>query len=308
MKKGVCVVVGAQYGFEGKGLIVQALAEEYGAHVRAGGGLDECSRIHHNGKELELMFLPVGFQNVSANLYVGPGTALTLERLLSEVSSADNGKDGLDISSRLIVDRRSQMFAELDGAPDWLNTSDDVGLMMADEPSVLVQGCGGYGNSIVHHRTEDSDLTTSTTGSTLDECGLPISRVDRVILATRMFPVRAGQREDSLPKSTTWARVSHQAHAFIMMKAPSGAVLQVGRIDLDQVAEAARVQAATEIAVTDLHLSYPDVSKCDIWEDLPVLVTDFLSALEDRIETAVTLVGVSNTVKGGWRCLQKKAH
>lgn len=87
----ILAVIGAQYGSEGKGVVVSNLAKEYDVHVRVGGSNAGHSHIAY-GMKFKQQIIPVGWANPEAELVIGRGALLDrelLERELAEVSQAD---------------------------------------------------------------------------------------------------------------------------------------------------------------------------------------------------------------------------
>src|SRR4029077_9739713 len=84
--RNVDVIVGGQYGSEGKGHIASYLAREYDVLVRVGGPnaghkafMSQTPYIHHQ--------LPSGtLRNTSARLVLAPGAVLNVDLLLKEMS------------------------------------------------------------------------------------------------------------------------------------------------------------------------------------------------------------------------------
>lgn len=85
MSKGrVTAVVGAQYGSEGKGAIVQHLAQQYNVHVRTGGP-NAGHTIYYNDKEFKMQVIPCGWINLHSNLIIGPGALVNVDQLKKEL-------------------------------------------------------------------------------------------------------------------------------------------------------------------------------------------------------------------------------
>ena len=58
----VLAVIGAQYGSEGKGVIVHHLADRYDVHVRVGGP-NAGHTIKHDGYVYKMRSIPCGWTN-----------------------------------------------------------------------------------------------------------------------------------------------------------------------------------------------------------------------------------------------------
>ncbi|MFJ7142945.1 adenylosuccinate synthetase [Pseudomonas protegens] len=103
----VDVLIGGQYGSEGKGNIVAYLAREYDVMVRVGGpnaGHTVASAVgtftyHH---------LPSGSRDVTARLLLGPGMTIHLPGLLREIEQCGIGPE------RLFIDPQATIIEEAD--------------------------------------------------------------------------------------------------------------------------------------------------------------------------------------------------
>ena len=79
------VIVGAQWGDEGKGKIVDALAARADVVVRFQGGDNACHTIYARGKKHVFHVLPSGILRPSALCLIGGGVVLNLEKLTAEL-------------------------------------------------------------------------------------------------------------------------------------------------------------------------------------------------------------------------------
>ena len=97
------VLVGAQYGDEGKGKIVDYLIQEENlkAIARFNGGSNAGHTINVNGKELVTHTIPSGLLHDGVKLYIGSGTLVDPVRVLEELDSINEA--GIDIKDRLVI-------------------------------------------------------------------------------------------------------------------------------------------------------------------------------------------------------------
>src|SRR3989344_8652148 len=89
------VVVGAQFGDEGKGKIVTYLAKDASSIIRFNGGANAGHTVYLNGKKIVSHLLPCGGLYQGKNLYLGPGMVIDPEALLKEIQDLKNA-GGLD--------------------------------------------------------------------------------------------------------------------------------------------------------------------------------------------------------------------
>ncbi|HLT98632.1 MAG TPA: adenylosuccinate synthase [Burkholderiaceae bacterium] len=95
------VVIGTQWGDEGKGKIVDWLAESAQGVVRFQGGHNAGHTLWINGKKTILRLIPSGIMHQHVTCYIGNGVVLSPEALLKEIGELEDA--GLDVRSRLRV-------------------------------------------------------------------------------------------------------------------------------------------------------------------------------------------------------------
>ena len=95
------VVIGTQWGDEGKGKIVDWLAESAQGVVRFQGGHNAGHTLWINGVKTILRLIPSGIMHPHVTCYIGNGVVLSPEALLKEIGELEEA--GLDVRSRLRV-------------------------------------------------------------------------------------------------------------------------------------------------------------------------------------------------------------
>ncbi len=95
------VLIGAQWGDEGKGKVVDLLASRCDAVVRFQGGHNAGHTVIHGGETLVLHLLPSGILNPDVECLIGNGVALYLPQLFEELQSIT--RHGVDPDGRLFV-------------------------------------------------------------------------------------------------------------------------------------------------------------------------------------------------------------
>ena len=97
------VVVGAQWGDEGKGKVVDLLGTHMDMVVRFQGGNNAGHTLVVNGKKTVLHLLPSGIMNEKADCIIGPGVVVNPFVLLSEIDTLE--KEGHSCANVKISDR-----------------------------------------------------------------------------------------------------------------------------------------------------------------------------------------------------------
>ncbi len=95
------VVLGAQWGDEGKGKIVDLLTEQIGAVVRFQGGHNAGHTLVINGKKTVLHLIPSGILRADALCLIGNGVVLHPAALQKEIAELE--ATGIDVRSRLKI-------------------------------------------------------------------------------------------------------------------------------------------------------------------------------------------------------------
>lgn len=95
------VVVGTQWGDEGKGKIVDWLTDHAQGVVRFQGGHNAGHTLVIGEKEYKLNLVPSGIVRAGVKCYIGNGVVLDIHHLLSEIVVLE--KDGIDVRSRLKI-------------------------------------------------------------------------------------------------------------------------------------------------------------------------------------------------------------
>ena len=116
----VDVLVGLQYGSEGKGKISRYLADEYSISVRVG-GWQSGHTFEYKGKIYRMRQLPCQWTNSNIKIVIGAGALINLDVLNSEIELIE--KDGYEIRNRLYIDKRAIVIRNNDCAEVEKNNS-----------------------------------------------------------------------------------------------------------------------------------------------------------------------------------------
>ena len=95
------VIIGTQWGDEGKGKIVDLLAPKIDAVVRFQGGHNAGHTLMVNGKKTILRLIPSGILHPHVHCFIGSGVVVSLEALFKEVEELENA--GLTVKKRLMI-------------------------------------------------------------------------------------------------------------------------------------------------------------------------------------------------------------
>src|ERR1700733_14655903 len=89
MNKAV-VILGTQWGDEGKGKIVDLLTDHVAAVVRFQGGHNAGHTLVINGEKTILRLIPSGILHANVKCYIGNGVVLSPSALFKEIQELEN--------------------------------------------------------------------------------------------------------------------------------------------------------------------------------------------------------------------------
>lgn len=95
------VLIGLQYGDEGKARIIDTIAHEYDVIARFNGGSNAGHTIESNGKRISLHQVPSGIFHDDKILYIGSGCVVNPEKLMAEI--AEISALGLSLAGRFHI-------------------------------------------------------------------------------------------------------------------------------------------------------------------------------------------------------------
>ena len=109
MKSGkTAVIVGAQWGDEGKGKIVDVLSESFSVVARYAGGHNAGHTVIINGKKFILQLVPCGVLRHGCCSVIGNGVVLDPMAFLKEVAALREA--GVQVDGNLFVSNRAQVI------------------------------------------------------------------------------------------------------------------------------------------------------------------------------------------------------
>jgi len=241
----VDVLVGGQYGSEGKGNIVAYLAREYDVLVRVGGPNAGHTVASSKGKLVHHL-LPSGSSFTRGKLLLGPGMTIDVKGLLEEVK-----KTGIE-RGRLFIDPQASVIEEEDreaekgvvgaiastgsgsGAAkarritrrgdkerpvrlardvpeleEFLgSTVDELERSYRAGHSILLEGTQGSGLSIYHGQYPYVTSRDTNVAGCLAEAGISPSRVRKILMVVRTTPIRVADPDGT--ESNTSGRLKHE--------------------------------------------------------------------------------------------------
>nr|QKY14990.1 adenylosuccinate synthase (ADDS) [Polytomella parva] len=122
----VSVVLGTQWGDEGKGKLVDILAKQYDVVARAQGGANAGHTIYDDaGTKFALHLVPSGILHKNATCIVGNGVVLHVPSLFEEISKLE--AKGVVVNGKLKISDRAHLLFDLHKEVDGLREAELAG-------------------------------------------------------------------------------------------------------------------------------------------------------------------------------------
>ena len=239
------IVVGGQYGSEGKGKVVALLASaSHAPWIVRCGGPNSGHTVTIDGREVILRQVPSCSEPHTATFCVAAGCVVDVDILLRELNLL-----GID-RERIIVDPRAVIVTEADRVAEgaelngiastcsgtgWalirrMSRKSGVPLVgsstilrercrietvapllhqvVDDGGDVIIEGTQGFALSLLHGQDYPYVTSRDTTASGFAmEVGLSPRLVDNIVMVLRTFPIRVGGTSGPFPNEITWDEI-----------------------------------------------------------------------------------------------------
>lgn len=110
------VIIGTQWGDEGKGKLVDLLTEQVHAVVRFQGGHNAGHTLVIKGKKTVLHLIPSGILRDKVECMIGNGVVLSLNALMEEIEFLENA--GIQVKNRLLISEACTLILPVHVAVD----------------------------------------------------------------------------------------------------------------------------------------------------------------------------------------------
>lgn len=238
---GITVVVGGQFGSEGKGKTTSLLAREFGekcAVVRCGGPNSGHITYEH-GKEYCLRLLPSGVV-YGRRLFLAPAAVVDVKVLHDEIKKYDVSPEQLSVDPFSVAVTPEMQKAEKDLTNLISSTGSGTGAATASKTMrqpgtqlvkdillenawlrpyvrdvrselhdlidhgyrIILEGTQGFGLSLHHSRMFPKTTSKDTSAAQfVMEAGLSPLQVDQIIMVIRTFPIRVAGKQSGPMKN-----------------------------------------------------------------------------------------------------------
>jgi adenylosuccinate synthase len=317
------VIVGAFWGDEGKGKIISylALKDKLDFCVRTG-SVNAAHTVWHEGKKYALHMVPAGFIYEKCRLLISAGANVHVGQFFKELelTQVDKSKIGIDQMASIIEQKHSEQDKASAvnkgiGTTGWgvgpaleervrrtAKLAKDIpelkpfladGIAEVNDgldegKKVLLEGTQGFMLSLFlsggYPYVTGRDTGASAIAS---EAGVGPRRVDDVLIVYKSFITRVvvGPLPGEICKEEAIKR------GWFETAAGTGRDRRSAPFDFDLAKKTAKINGATQAALTKLDCLFPKCNAVRKFEDLPVEAKEFIKEVETRTGVPVTLIG-----------------
>jgi adenylosuccinate synthase len=327
----VTVVVGGQFGSEGKGKVAYFLAQQVGAHimVRVGGSNSGHTVVTEGGERIVLRQLPAAALLHDTTSVLGPGSYIDLEVLFHEVELVGVPRERLLIDELAVVitaedrdienrDRLGELIGSTQSGTGAAlmkriarkgqavlardvavlrsmvcNTSEFLRANLEKGARVIIEGTQGFGLSVLHSRDYPfvTSRDTSAAGA-IAEAGLSPLDVDEVVMVLRAFPIRVAGNSGPLPREIDWERLVALGRHDHQLKEWTSVTKRERRVaEFDSVIVREAISVNSPTSLVMNHLDYVDHRCCETGR-VTRKIQDFVAGVEDCIGLPIDWLGL----------------
>jgi adenylosuccinate synthase len=313
----VNILVGGQFGDEGKGKIISYLALNDKPEIVARGGVGPNAghTIIHDGVTYKLRELPSGFVYKKARVLIGAGVLVDPGVFLKEIKvtgvekrvgidrrctvitpehiaedSATGGKIGTTKTGcgPANVDRVRRTAKLVSEVPELAPYLADVPKEVNAAKNVLVEGSQGFLLSLLYGTypyVTSKDTSASTVAA---DVGLGPKKIDDVIVVLKSYTTRVGN-------GPFFGEVPNE-RAVELGYAEYGTVTGRPRrvsesLHWDDLRLACEINSATMIALTKLDVKFPSCKGVTKYSAIPKEPKAFIQEIEKKLKVPVMLIG-----------------
>jgi len=329
----VDVMIGGQFGSEGKGNIAAFLAPEYDVLVRVGGP-NAGHTVYEQPEKAVFHHLPSGSNRaIRATLVIGPGAAIWLPELQAEITRHEIEPERLKIDPNAILIEEIDRKREAELRKTIASTAQGVGQaairkiartdadpavrLASAEPALkpyLLSTChvledayaagkkvfleGTQGTLLsIHHGLYPHVTSRDTTASgTLAEAGIPPTRVRKVVMVCRTYPIRVGGASGPMGTEISWDEVSQRSGLDVSqikeaeLTTTTKTQRRVAEFCWSDIRRAALLNAPTDIALTFTDYLAGSNQDARRFEQLTPETIEYIEELERVTGAPVSLI------------------
>lgn len=293
---GVTIVVGGQFGSEGKGKVARYFANKFKvtAAVRVGGTNSGHTVIGADGQPVVFRSLPTAALDGEATCVLPAGSYINVDLLFREIKMAGLPPDKLKIHPNAVIITQELIESEQAGGlieqigstgsgtgaavsvrvnrdrrivlaenvpelkPFLLDTGEFLRGEVMKGAEVLIEGTQGFGLSNLHSPYFPKATSRDTTAAGfLSEAGLSPFDVTRIIQVIRSYPIRVAGDSGDLPNELVWETVTERAQSAVPLREYTSVTQKIRRVGaFDAAIVLKSIQANRPSHIVLNHLDY----------------------------------------------------
>ncbi len=326
----VTVIIGGQFGGEGKGKVAYFFAQETNAHiaVRVGGTNSGHTVINSYGTSVILRQLPTAALLPNVTCVLSAGSYINPNILLEEIALTGLSQDRLFIDPNAMIISEQECRAEENsslrksigstlsgtGAAVCRRISRESTVLLAKNEErlkryvkpvvqylrdnltagerIIIEGTQGFGLSLLHSRDYPYVTSRDTTASAfVSEAGLSPLDVDDIVLVIRAFPIRVGGNSGPLPNEIDWNTVTRESKNTVPILEHTSVTKTVRRVArFDPDIVRQAIVVNQPTRIVLNHLDYIDTS-CRQINKLTAKASEFVNEIELLIGEKIDCTG-----------------
>jgi adenylosuccinate synthase len=316
------VIVGAFWGDEGKGKIISylALRDNLDLCVRTG-SVNAAHTVWKDGQKFALHMVPAAFINEKCLLRIAAGANIHIPQFFKEVEITHvKNRIGIDGNASIIeekhsaqdkasavnkgigttgwgvgpaVEERARRTAKLakdmpELKPYIMDTVKEINDALDKGRNILLEGTQGFMLSLFLSGGYPYVTSRDTGASAIaSEAGVGPTRVDNVIIVYKSFMTRVGAG----PLPGEISKEDAQKRGWFEKAAGTGRDRRSAPFDFDLARRNAKINGATQAALTKLDCMFPDCGGAQKFEELSENAKKFVMEVERRTGVAVVMIG-----------------
>lgn len=333
----VDVLVGGQFGSEGKGQVAAYLAPEYDLLIRVGGP-NAGHKVYEDPEPYTFHSLPSGTRASNARILIGAGAVINVETLWREINDCDLDHRRLTIDPQVLVISAEDIEKERALKKSIGSTGQGVGAATArrildrgikgvefakdvdrlkpfvrptheviedacrQRVKILLEGTQGTGLSLYHGSYPHVTSRETTVAGCLAEAGISPSRVRKVLMVCRTYPIRVqdpdkeGNTSGPMSQPISWREISRRSgiSEYELNKTEKTSTTnrkrRVSEFDWVLLKKAAELNAPTDIALTFADYLSKSNREARRLEQLTAETVQFIQEVERVAEAPVSLI------------------
>lgn len=328
----ISIIVGGQYGSEGKGKVSHYFAKKYNASavIRVGGPNSGHTVINEKNEPIIFKHLPTSciIRGIKSILTAGHYINLEILHKEIEISGVRNdelaidpfaaiitesdiesekkgglvekiGSTGCGLGSAVLnrVSRNGKtIFAkDVDSLKKYIvNTNDYLRGLLSDNKRVIIEGTQGFGLSLLHSNLYPYSTSRDTTAAGfLTEAGLSPLDVDDIIMVIRAFPIRVAGNSGPLKNETSWEEISNLSGSEIIFKELTSVSRKLRRVAFfDNDIVRRAIKYNNPTKIVINHVDYLDHIS-SLNSKISKKMSDFIFEIENAIGRKIDYIGIN---------------